>query len=328
MTNFLTVAATMQTLSVAGMEEASREGRRVGDIEHVLLALVISEQSAGQVLRGLGITLDAARAAVHAQHREQLHGLGIDVESERPDRIVFHETDGYEWSERALMIMSRAAEGPGRGDAASVLRRLLDEPSGLIEAILERLGTTTDAVRAALDETEPASLTARRAVRPSHDWVCGRFETFAPATIEDVWALVSDARRMPEWDPMTGSVKADAEDEPVEAWTVIAPTRRPDGKPITIKAPYRRRRMTKVESTGPTAVVWRYEYPDAVSVPPRTLSVELSPVSGGTRIVLTSEWRRRSGWRRLVGLPLRPLQRYFVWLSLSQTGGGISRAFR
>lgn len=328
MTNFLAFAATMQTLSVAGMEEASREGRRIGDIEHVLLALVISEQSAGQVLRGLGITLDDAREAVRAQHREQLHQLGIDVESERPDRIVFHETDGYDWSERALMIMSRSTEGPGRGDGASVLRRLLDEPSGLIEAILERLGTTTDAVRAALDDVEPAAPPAGRGVRPSRDRVRGRFETFVPAAIDDVWALVSDAERVPEWEPMTGSVKADATAEPADAWIAIAPTHRPDGKPIKIKAPYRRRRLTQVDSVRSTMVVWRFGYPDAAAAQPRTLAVELSPVSGGTRIVLTSEWPRRAGWRRLVGMPLRPLQRYFVWLNLSQTGGGISRAFR
>src|SRR5690606_16041423 len=69
MSAFLNTAATMQTLSVAGMEEASRDGRREGDLEHVLLALVLSEQSAGQVLRGLGITLDAARLAVREQHQ-------------------------------------------------------------------------------------------------------------------------------------------------------------------------------------------------------------------------------------------------------------------
>lgn len=329
MSTFLNTAATMQTLSLTGMEEASREGRREGDLEHVLLALVISEQSAGTVLRGLGISLDAAREAVRDQHQEQLRQLGVEIEQDEPDRIIFHETDGYEWTERALMVMSRSTEGDGRGDAASVLRRLIDEPSGLIAEILVRLGTTTDAVREALEDHERTPPLAPPA--PSHasrrrDWVHGRHETFIPAPIEDVWELVSHADRMPEWDPMTGNIASESAEG--GAWITVAPTHRPDGKPIKVKPEFRRRRVTQAETLNTTRVVWWSEYPDAPELPPRMLAVELAPSEGGTFVTLTSTWRRRAGWRRLVGLPLRPLQRYLVWLHLSQTGGAISRAFR
>lgn len=193
MSNFLNTAATMQTLSVAGMEEASREGRREADIEHLLLALVISEQNAGIALRGLDISLDAARRAVREQHEQQLEQLGVSIEQDRSGRIVFHETDGYEWSERAQMILRRSTEGERRGDAGSVLRGLLDEPSGLISEIFERLDTTTDAVRAALDDTATTEEPASPTTPLRRDWVHGQFKSFVPAPIDDVWALVSDA---------------------------------------------------------------------------------------------------------------------------------------
>ena len=326
MSRFLNTAATMQTLSISGMEEASRDGRREGDIEHVLLALVIDEQSAGQALRSVGISLDAAREAVRAQHEEQLRQLGVEIEQNSPGRIVFHETGGYEWTDRALMIMSRSTEGTGRGDAASVLRRLLDEPSGLIAEILERLGTTPEGVRAALDEVERTAPSAPQRPSRRRDWVHGRFATFVPAPIEDVWALVSRAERMPEWEPMTQTIAADAAGD--ATWIVQAPERRPDGKPIKMGPEFRRRRVTQAEALSPARVVWWFEFLDAPQTAPRMLAVELSPTEGGTHVTLTATWRRRLGWRRIMSLPLRPLQHYFIWLNLSQIGGAISRAFR
>lgn len=327
MSRFLTTASTMQSLSVAGMEEASREGRRVGDIEHVLLALVISEQSAGQVLRGLGITLAAAREAVRAQHAHQLRQLGVSVDQDEPGRIVFHEGDGYDWSERALMLMSHSAEGKRGGDAAAVLRALLDEPSGLIAEILARLGTTPDAVRERLDEAQRIPQHPARNESRSHRWVRGRFEVFVPAPIEAVRALLADPKRMPEWEPLTARIEALDAGEPPSAWIAHSLSHRPDGKRIKIKNEFRRRRVELLESE-PTHLRWRVDYPDAPRSSPRTFTADLAPAAGGTQVQLTSIWRRRGGWRQLVGWPLRPLQRFFVWMNLFQTAGSISRAFR
>ncbi|MGM7699833.1 Clp protease N-terminal domain-containing protein [Microbacterium sp. A84] len=320
MSRFLTAAATMQTLSATAMEEASREGRREADIEHLLLALVLSEQKAGQVLRGLGITLDAARDATREQHAAQLRSLGVSIAQDEPGRITFHETEGYEWSERALGIMSRAGEGRRTGDAAAILRGLLTEPSGLIAGILQRVGTTPAAVTERLDDAEriPEHPTS------SKNMVQGRFETFVPAAIAEVWALVSDAERMPEWEPQSGTVEA----ETADTWIVHSRTEYPDGKPAKIKESFRRRRVTRAVALEPTSVVWLIEFRDAPQAITRTLAIELSPAAGGTQVTLTSSWQRQGGWRRIVGFLLRSLQRFFVWLQLFQTGGAISRVFR
>ncbi|WP_300266308.1 Clp protease N-terminal domain-containing protein [Microbacterium sp.] len=326
MSTFLTTAATMQTLSIAGMEEASREGRRDGDIEHLLLALVISDQSAGDALRSLGITLDAARCAVRDQHDSHLRQLGIDLERAEAGRIVFHETEGYDWTDRARTILNRSTEKPGKGDAASVLRQLIDEPSGLIADILERLGTTTDAVRTALDEAEAAAASDSPSAPRRRDWVHGRIRTYVPAPVEDVWALVSDADRFDEWDPAIGDIAAASDD--ADVWIGVSPTHRPNGKPLKVRSEFRRRRITQREATTLTRVIWWCEFPDAPDVAPRMLAVELETTEGGTFVTLTSTWRRRAGWRRLAGLPLRALQKYLVWLNLSQMSGAISRVFR
>ena len=66
MSRFSQAAATMHTLSLAAMEEASRLGVHDADIDHLLLALTLDADTGGQVLRRAGIRLDTARAAVEA----------------------------------------------------------------------------------------------------------------------------------------------------------------------------------------------------------------------------------------------------------------------
>ncbi|WP_243228393.1 SRPBCC family protein [Microbacterium sp. CIAB417] len=315
MSRFLSMAATMQTLSLAAMEEASREGRREADIEHLLMALTLNEQIAGQVLRRKGVTLEAVRTAVAAQHAQQLSSLGVTTDAEQPGRIVFHETSGYAWNDRALRVLNLA----GDGGASDVLRGLVIEPSGMIAEILEQLGTSADAVTAELDALEhlPRHARAGRTPRTS-------FETFIPASIADVWALVSDAERMPDWEPMIDSVSPRDDD----GWDARARTVRDDGRPISVKPPFLARRIERLEALEPTRVTWRFTFPDAPGSNAQSLTLDLAPAAGGTQLTLTSSWTTRAGWRGMIGRMLRPLQRLLNWMRLLQTGSAISRVFR
>ena len=205
MSKFTDAAATMYGLSVAGMEEASRLGLRDTDVDHLFLALVTSEQAAGQVLRGAGITLAAAREAVAAQHAEQLRALGVDHEPPAPGPIVFHETGGYEWTDRAQEVFKRSGSKGNDGGSIAVLRALLDEPSGLIEAVLSRLGVSGGELLARADAAE--RIPAFGGVsRPSRAPLSRSTTAFVPAPVGDVWELLADPRRMPEWDLMLGVV--------------------------------------------------------------------------------------------------------------------------
>lgn len=318
----------MQTLSLVAMEEASRRGRRDADLEDLFLALVLSDQTAGAALRTAGITLDRARDAVDAMHSAQLRSLGIDIDEPDDRRIVFHETQGYEWTPRSLDVLKRAGSN-GNGDASAVLREVLVEPSGLIEDLLERLDSSTADVTAALTAVEEH----RPAVPPKSGrplGITGVVETFVPAGIDEVWALLSDPARRPEWDPSVGTVELSDDVSPVvgSTWIVRAPTVLPDGKPAKVKESFRRRRIELVESAAASRIAWRTSYPDMARANSNLLTIELQGAPGGTQLRLTVFWPRHGGWRRIVRWPLRPAQRFLAWLGLAQIGGGISRVFR
>ncbi|MGI6877339.1 SRPBCC family protein [Microbacterium sp. gxy059] len=331
MSRLTEMAATSHTLSVAALEEASRVGQRTADIDHLLLALVVSAQDAGQVLRSLGITLASAREAVAEQHADQLASLGITAPAPEPGRITFHETGGQEWGERPLEVIRRSADGDRRGDAAAVLRELLDEPSGFIDQVLRRLGTTPDAVRARLDEVE------RHPTLPPADAgspLSGSAQGFAAAPVEAVWALLADPSRMPEWDPATGAV----EDAPTSAaigstWTGRLHTRRADGRPLRVKPERRRTRIEVVDVEEHQLIGWRLTWPDAPKTNARRIRIALEPAAGGTQLRIDLAWepdahRRPSPLAVVVRWLVRPLTRLAIWMQTTQIAAAISRAFR
>ncbi|MFT3876731.1 MAG: SRPBCC family protein [Propioniciclava sp.] len=332
MSKFIAAAATSHTLSVAAMEEASRLGQHEVDIDHLLLALVINEQVAGQALRSLGLTLEGAREAIAAQHAEQLASLGVTAEPPAPGRIRFHESGTYDWGPRALEIMRRGTEGKKRGDAAAVLRELVTESSGFIEEVLHRLGTTPGAVLARLDEAERSSVKTPPAAEPEP--LSGTSESFVPAPVEQVWALLADPARMPEWEPGTGSVEDTPDQIGVGAtWLAHAPQQRPDGKPVGVKPAFQ---TAMVEVTGledHRYLEWRFAWMDAPKANTRRIRIELAPAPGGTQLRLRSAWELTSAparrpVRRVMGWVMRPLYRYALWMQCGQLTGAISRAFR
>jgi uncharacterized protein YndB with AHSA1/START domain len=321
------MAATAQTLSLTAMEEASRRGQREADIDDLFLALVVDEQLAGQVLRWVGITLDAAREAVAAQHAAQLESIGITADLPDPDRIVFHETGGYEWTRRALDIFDRASQKGNQGDGAAVLRALLAEPSGMIEALLHRLDTAPAEVLARLDEAE--QLPARPAPRdPAAGALSGSTEKFIPAPVPNVWAMLADPARMPEWEPGIDSVDPGEETGRFgDTWMAQAPTHRPDGKPLNIRPEFQRRQVELLGADQDSHIAWRHTYPDATRANPRCITITLEPAAGGTQLGITLEWERIPK-RRILDPLLRPWHKFAVWMQLTQIGAVISRAFR
>ena len=161
------IVATSYGLSMAASEEASRFSAHEIDVEHVLLALVIDDGTAGQVLRAMGIRLDAARDAVASQHRDQLASLGIAAEMPEEARIRFPQQGASDWSDRALKLLTDAGSRGKSGDTTAVLRELLVEPSGTAEGILTRLGRAPAAIAERLDDAEGSA----RAM-PAYRGVC------------------------------------------------------------------------------------------------------------------------------------------------------------
>ena len=244
---------------------------------------------------------------------------------------MFHQTGGYEWDEPSLEVLRRASSGSQRGDAAAVLRELLDEPSGLIENLLQRLGVEPETIRLRLSEVEllPAATLNQR---PPGKGLSGTSESFVPAPIEQVWALLADPTRPPEWDPSIGSVVPDTAGHSCasgEEFLALARSERPDGKPIRVSPKYRRQRVELLDQDEPSRIAWRFSYPDAERANSRGISVALEPAAGGTHLRISLSWDRAANQRfSPLGWLLRPLARFSIWMQLSQLGGTISRAFR
>lgn len=325
MSRFTDAAAAMHTLSLAAMEEASRLELRDADIDHLLLALTIDADTGGQVLRRAGVRLDATRAAVEAQHAGQLLAMGIDAPAVGPGRIVFHETDGYDWTERALAVLRAASQGGRRGDSAAVLRALLAEPSGLIAAILGRLAVTEDDLTAQLDEVEGTARSPQPGRKPAAGGITGSRSMFVPAAESEVRAVLADPERLPEWEQSVAGVLPAGNDGP---WEAFAPTTAPDGRPLRRKPEFHRLCVMREEESG--ALTWRFEYPDAPHANPRALTMALEPAAGGTQLRATMTWeaRPRGPVRRALRAPLLPLWRGLVFIQLAQVESGISRLFR
>lgn len=329
MNKFTRFATTSQTLSLTAMEEASRRGLREADLEDMFLALVLNDQPAGQVLRDAGISIHSARAAVEAYQKEQIASLGIAADIPPPGDIVFHETGGYSWSKRASDLLGRAGQKGRTGDAAAVLRELLNEPSGLITELLQRLGTAPATVLAELERAESSVASPKKPAAGRRGEVTGSFEAFVPAPMEDVWALLSDPARIPEWEPAIGSVEGSGGPVlPGRTWTAHASTTQPDGKPLKVNKKFRRREIELLQTLPPVHIAWRFTFPDTHTSRPTVTGFELSPATGGTQLSITVTWFRHQGWRALIGTLLTPLQRFLVWLKLSQISSSISRTFR
>jgi uncharacterized protein YndB with AHSA1/START domain len=334
---FTRMAATLQTLSLAAMEEASRRGLREADLDDLFLALVINNQSAGRALRSLGITLDDARAAVAAQHASELATLGITLEVPIPGRIVFHETRGYAWSTRTEALLMKAAEKKSAEDADAVLRTLVNEPSGHIIDLLARLNTSPNAVLDALDTARdapaqsnaPAASTASEMPQNQPRGAISRStEAFVPARALDVWTVLTDPAQIPTWEPGTATVdRADREATVGTTWTAHALMTAPDGKALRVPPAFRRRSVQLIDMQARSRVAWRFTHPDTQRSRATATEFRLEEATGGTQVTITTTWFAYRGWRRANGIILRPIVPLLIWMTNWQIGSRLSRAF-
>jgi uncharacterized protein YndB with AHSA1/START domain len=121
-----------------------------------------------------------------------------------------------------------------------------------------------------------------------------RRETVVPGQVEEVWQLVSDPARLPDWWPGVTRV----EDATAIAWTTVLTS--PKGKAV-------RADFTRVAASEPERLVWRQELaatPFERILAEATTSVELAPADGGTRVLLALDQKPR-GWARLAPMQFR-----------------------
>jgi uncharacterized protein YndB with AHSA1/START domain len=121
-----------------------------------------------------------------------------------------------------------------------------------------------------------------------------RRETLVPASPEEVWRLVSDPARLPQWWPAVSRV----EDASSAAWTTVLSS--PKGK--SIRADY-----TRLEVEPERRLVWRQELaetPFERILARAVTEIALAADEGGTRVRIALDQKPR-GWARFAPLQFR-----------------------
>lgn len=307
---------TQVALSLTALEEASHTRHAEADLEHLFLAVLLSEQPAGRTLRSLGIGLGGAREAIDRLQQGSLSAAeseGAQDATPQENRTSDQKTYPRRLTERAGKTMKESMSGRKTGDAEAVLRELMVEPSGLILQLLQTLGTTPEQVRDSLEVTDNTRVP--RAARRSGKREMAESRTlFIPTSAEEVWDFLSDPHHMPEWDTTVASIAV--HDGEIHT------------RGTTEKAQRRVIRVRRAER--PSLLEWVHTTPDRAEGIPEIRSAELFDVVGGADLRLTVSWQRRTtGAMRMLTAPLipvffRPLVRTVAHTHVT----GISRQFR
>jgi uncharacterized protein YndB with AHSA1/START domain len=121
-----------------------------------------------------------------------------------------------------------------------------------------------------------------------------RSETVVPAAPEEVWGLVSDPARLPQWWPGVTRV----EEASAQAWTMVLSS--PKGKSVRVD-------YTRVEAEPERRLVWRQEVEESPFeriLASATTEIALAPEGSGTRVSVALDQRPR-GWARFAPLQFR-----------------------
>jgi uncharacterized protein YndB with AHSA1/START domain len=121
-----------------------------------------------------------------------------------------------------------------------------------------------------------------------------REETVLSAGPEEVWGLVSNPERLPQWWPGVTRVEEATED----AWTTVLAS--PKGKSVRID-------YSRVEAERERRLVWRQEVEESPFeriLASATTEVSLALEPHGTRVTVSLDQRPR-GWARFAPLQFR-----------------------
>jgi uncharacterized protein YndB with AHSA1/START domain len=121
-----------------------------------------------------------------------------------------------------------------------------------------------------------------------------RAETVVPAAPEEVWGLVSNPARLPQWWPGVTRV----EEASPEAWTMVLTSRQ--GKAVRVD-------YTLVEAEAERRLVWRQEVEESPFeriLASATTEIAIAPEASGTRVSVALDQRPR-GWARFAPLQFR-----------------------
>jgi hypothetical protein len=286
-------------LMTAATDEAARAGHGEVDVDHVLLALLVTGGASTTLLSRAGLRLAAARAALAEVQREDLSSLGVTTPVPPPPAGHTYGvgTAALPWSDRARRALTPLTEGPS--DTA-VLAAILSDEHGPARRLLEQAEIAATAVlAAALAPVDPAGAD-RAAPDGSRHWTSSHTRAVAVPRA-DLWRVVRDPRRRPEWDDSVAGVQI-RDARCFETLDAVAGTLAGPGRPIDDPGLVSTHRVT--ELTEGRLVEWETRYPHRGHTD--WLRVELEDDGTGSRLTLRHAFGSPRGFLRL-------FSRFYAW---------------
>ncbi len=279
-------------LVTAANDEVARAGHGTVDVDHVLLALLVSGGPSTRILARAGLDLASARTALAEVQRRDLTALGVSTSV--PPPLATHTygvaTAALPWSDRARRAIQPMTEGQ---PDTLVLTALLADEHGPGRRLLEQAGLDAGAVLAG-SRTVTGSIGPHTvAERGSRAWTSVHTSTVAvPRT--DLWRVVSDPRRRTEWDDTVARVQI-LDDRSFETLDALAGTLARPGRPIEDPGLISTHVVTETEEGR--LVEWEARFPSRGHT--EWLRVELDDDGAGTRLTLRHAFSRPRGTFRL-----------------------------
>lgn len=206
-------------LRAAANVEAVRLGHPEVDMEHLLLALLVTGGPSARLLLDAGVTLDRGRQAVAEVQQRELSDIGVNLLLPPPGQAR------YDASALPLPLSGRARELDDRlpfvVDDQALLTALIDDEGGRVRRLLTQVGVDPDALRqaASIDDCAPSAeagghtglpgcvqpglqsigVEPDSAMPPEPGWLYAVHSQDIPVPADRVWALVSDPERRAEW---------------------------------------------------------------------------------------------------------------------------------
>jgi hypothetical protein len=289
-------------LTIAATDEAARAGHGEVDVDHVLLALLVSGGVSTGVLCDAGLDLTAARTALAEVQRADLASLGVTTPV--PPPLAGHTygvgTAALPWSDRARRAVAPMTEA---GPDTRVLAAILSDEHGPACRLLEQAGADAAYVRAAAALATARALPAAEgpsSAGGSRTWSSAHSRTVAVPRV-DLWPVVREPLRRPEWDNTVAQVTI-RDAQSFETLDAVARTLAAPGQPIEDPGLVATHVVTD-ELEG-RLVEWEVRYPSRGHT--EWLRVELEDDGAGSRLTLRHAFSRPRGVLRL-------FSRFYAW---------------
>ena len=302
------------SLNRLSAEEASRYGQEKIDLEHLLLALTLTDTPAGQALRSHGVTWNAVTEAIRGLSAARLENLGIT--SNAPLLPTQRITTTGTTPRLEAVFKKGAGTQP---DLIQLTQALVDEPSGTIAHILEKIGAHTESIREQLNipadqaavSTENVTALEDSDLTPTHQEGANlqqsrppsshsgtahkkikqtQASAVIPATTEAVDRYIHNPLNLSEWEPVL--LGREIEENPDGEGWIARPSKNhsSENQNANNHAKAREKPTFAIQRNPRKPNTWEIRKIGYANSPTVSITLETRNTQGGTALTVTVRW--------------------------------------